>query len=343
MIQAAMYFALGLLTALLIVLVIMPAVWRRAVRLTRARVEASLPMTLAEIDADKDQLRANFAVANRKLELEADTLRNKLAEDIVERGRSRDEISGLTRARAALSDTVATLEERIAELSGALATSQNKLATASTEIAARERALSDLENRILELKTHLSAAQVLTEEQRLEMVARNTEMTNMADQLAAANTSEAASVAARDRSASELSMERDRLFAEQKRADGLAAGLAALESERISRLAELERGANDKRALEASLAAERDRANALALDIERYRTARPADREEERAENRRLRERLGEIAASVVHISQAMEGKAPVPADVATRAPDLTPAGGDPPAVGPIEVAGTRH
>lgn len=343
MIQAAMYFALGLLTAGLVVLVIMPAVWRRAVRLTRARVEASLPMTLAEIDADKDQLRANFAVANRKLELEAETLRNKLAEDIVELGRSRDEISGLTRARAALSDTVASLEERIAELSGALATSQNKLTTATTEIAARERTIADLESRISELKAQLSAALVLTEEQRLEMVARNTEMTNMADQLAAANASEAAAVSARERLAAELSMERDRLFAEQKRADGLAAGLAALESERISRLAELERSANDKRALEASLAAERDRANALAREIEQVRTARPADREDERAENRRLRERLSEIAASVVHISQAMESKAPLPAEVAARAPDLAPANGDTPDAGPLGVAGTRH
>ncbi len=344
MIQAAMYFALGLLAASLIVLVFMPAVWRRAVRLTRARVEASLPMTLAEIEADKDQLRANFAVANRKLELEAETLRQKLAEDVVERGRSRDEISALTRARAALGETIATHEERIAELSGALATSQNKLATATTEIAARERMLSDLENRITDMKAQLARAEVLTEEQRLEMVARNTEMTNMADQLVAAQASETAALAARDHLSAELSMERDRLFAEQKRADGLAAGLAALESERISRLAELERGANDKRSLEASLAAERDRANTLAREIEQARSNRPVDREDERAENRRLRERLGEIAASVVHISQAMEGKAPLPAAAAVeRAPEHAPTGSDAPEASPLGVAGTRH
>ena len=70
MIQAAMYFALGLLTAGLLVLLLAPVIWRRAVRLTRARIEASVPMTRAEIEADKDRLRADFAVSNRRLEVE---------------------------------------------------------------------------------------------------------------------------------------------------------------------------------------------------------------------------------------------------------------------------------
>ena len=342
MITAAMYFALGLLTAGILALAIMPAVWRRAARLTRARVEESLPLTLAEIEADKDQLRANFAVANRKLELDVETLRTRLAEDAVERGRSRDEVTALTRARAALSDTVAGLEERVAELTGALITTENKVATATAEIAARDRGMADLEDRIADLKAQLSATQVLTEEQRVEMVARNTEIANLANRAAAAAATETAATNARDKLAAELSMERDRLYSEQKRADGLAAGLAALEAERIARLAELERTGNDKRALEAGLVAERERARALAAELEHLRAGRPADRDDEAS---KLRERLREIAASVVRISQAMDAKPPLPADVvASRSPDLTPANGDPPdADHPLTVAGTRH
>ena len=56
-----MYFALGLLAAGLLALVVTPAIWRRAMRLARARIEAGVPLTRAEIDADKDQLRAGFA------------------------------------------------------------------------------------------------------------------------------------------------------------------------------------------------------------------------------------------------------------------------------------------
>lgn len=371
MIQAAMYFALGLLAAGLVVLVIMPAVWRRAVRLTRARVEASLPMTLAEIEADKDQLRANFAVSNRKLELEAETLRNRLAEDTVARGRSRDEISALTRARAALAESVAALEERVAELSGALATSENKLATATTEIAVRDRAMSDLDNRLADLKSELAAAQVSSEEQRVEMVARNTEVANMADRMATAVAAQADAEATGDKLAAELSFERDRLYAEQKRADGLAAGLAALEAERISRLAEIERTGADRRSLETTLAAERQRAVALARELEGHRSAsgtNPADAmeldnlrkalaaaERDRAdllnrlsvENNLLRERLGEVAASVARIGSSPDSKGPLPVDPAPLRSTPATAAADEPALAdysPAErVAGTRH
>jgi regulator of replication initiation timing len=366
-----MYFALGLLAAGLVVLVIMPAVWRRAVRLTRARVEASLPMTLAEIEADKDQLRANFAVANRKLELEAETLRGRLAEDTVARGRSRDEVSALTRAKAALGETVAALEERVAELSGALATTENKLATATTEIAVRDRAMSDLDNHLADLRAELAAAQVGSEEQRVEMVARNTEVANIADRLKAAAATQAQAETERDRLATELSMERDRLYAEQKRADGLAAGLAALESERISRLAELERAAGDRRTLESNLAAERQRTVAITRELEAGRSMNGANSaaaaeldqlrqalaaaERDRTdllnrlsvENSLLRERLGEVAASVARIGQASDSKAPLPVEPAplrsTPAAPPSPAT-DEPAIGDFPLAtGTRH
>jgi hypothetical protein len=62
LIENMMYFALGLLVAGLIALIIMPAVWKRAVRLTKRRIEAATPITLSEFRADKDQLRAEFAL-----------------------------------------------------------------------------------------------------------------------------------------------------------------------------------------------------------------------------------------------------------------------------------------
>jgi regulator of replication initiation timing len=324
-IQAALYFALGLLTACLVVLVIMPAIWRRAVRLTRARVEASLPMTLAEIESDKDQLRANFAVANRKLELEAETLRGKLAEDTVTGGRTRDELSALTRARAALGETVAALEERVAELSGALATSENKLATAATEIAVCDRAMSDLDNRIADLKAEVAAALVSSEEQRVEVVARNTEVANMSDRLATAIAAQKEAETHRDRITAELALERDRLYAEQKRADGLSAGLAALEAERISRLAELERTSADRQSLARELEVHRaGKGAAPAAEVDGLRKALAAAERERSdllarlsAENDRLRDRLGEVAASVARMGQPADTK-PLPPSAET-------------------------
>jgi hypothetical protein len=48
---------------------IVPLVHNRAVRLTTKRIEASTPLSLAEIRADKNHLRAEFAISTRRLEM----------------------------------------------------------------------------------------------------------------------------------------------------------------------------------------------------------------------------------------------------------------------------------
>ena len=63
MIEPIMYFGIGFLVAALIGLVVVPLVHGRAVRLTMRRLEAAAPLSMAEIQADKDQLRAEFAMA----------------------------------------------------------------------------------------------------------------------------------------------------------------------------------------------------------------------------------------------------------------------------------------
>ena len=63
MIDIAIYSALGFLLGCLLGLVLAPPLWNRAVRLTTRKLEATMPMSLAEIQADKDQLRAEFALS----------------------------------------------------------------------------------------------------------------------------------------------------------------------------------------------------------------------------------------------------------------------------------------
>ncbi|MBK1794816.1 hypothetical protein JHL21_09920 [Devosia sp. WQ 349] len=82
LVENIMYFVLGLLLAGLMALVIMPAVWRRAVRLTKRRIEAATPISMAEFRADKDHLRADFALQTRRLELTIESLRQRLSEQL---------------------------------------------------------------------------------------------------------------------------------------------------------------------------------------------------------------------------------------------------------------------
>ena len=69
MIEPIMYLAIGFLVSMLCGLMIVPLVHNRAVRLTTRRLEAATPLSMAEIQADKDQLRAEFAMSARRLEM----------------------------------------------------------------------------------------------------------------------------------------------------------------------------------------------------------------------------------------------------------------------------------
>lgn len=110
MIEAIMFSAIGFLTATLLALLTLPAVWRRAVRLTRKRIEGAIPVSVAEILADKDEQRAIFAVDVRRLELEVEKLQARAASQWGEVTRQAEELRARQETIERLSDELATLQ-----------------------------------------------------------------------------------------------------------------------------------------------------------------------------------------------------------------------------------------
>ena len=68
MIELILVFLLGALASGLLILLFLPALWGRAVRLSTRRLEMQLPLSMKEIIAERDQLRAEFAATQRRLE-----------------------------------------------------------------------------------------------------------------------------------------------------------------------------------------------------------------------------------------------------------------------------------
>jgi hypothetical protein len=95
MIEYVMLFGLGFLVASLAALLIFPLVHARATRLATRRLLAELPVSMREIQADRDLLRAEYAVSTRKLELAIERLKERMARQWVELGRKEDEINRL--------------------------------------------------------------------------------------------------------------------------------------------------------------------------------------------------------------------------------------------------------
>ena len=105
-----MTVALGFLVAILGVIVIAPAYRRRVVRLTTDAIRQSIPITEAEIRADKDRLRAQFAIRVHKLEAQAEQQSLAAARQLVEMNRRDARITELNTELEALR---AGLEENI--------------------------------------------------------------------------------------------------------------------------------------------------------------------------------------------------------------------------------------
>ncbi len=142
LIENGLYFALGFLASALFALMVMPSVWHRAVRLTKKRIEAATPMTMAEFRADKDQLRAEFALTTRRLEKNVELLRSRLANEIAERDRARIEIAALKSERDRHQDVIdekeayeADLNRRVLDLERQSAELAQRLRQRDMEIA----------------------------------------------------------------------------------------------------------------------------------------------------------------------------------------------------------------
>jgi hypothetical protein len=153
-IENMMYFALGLLIAALFATILMPAMWQRAVRLTKKRIEAATPVSMAEFRAEKDQLRAEHAIAMRRMETTIETLRRRLANELRDTSRRSVE-ADLSAQRRAHQEIVAEFEAREDKLRRRALDVEKEVASLAQRLRMRER---ELEDKITELRA-LRAAQ----------------------------------------------------------------------------------------------------------------------------------------------------------------------------------------
>ena len=94
-IQTGMLVALGCFIASLVWLLLASAFWSRAVRLTTDRLKRSMPISEAEIKADRDRLRAEHAIKVHSIEKRLDQARLERARHLIDINRRDARISAL--------------------------------------------------------------------------------------------------------------------------------------------------------------------------------------------------------------------------------------------------------
>jgi chromosome segregation ATPase len=143
MIESIMYFGVGFLVAALLGLLFIPLVHNRAVRLTMKRLEASTPLSISEIRADKDQLRAEFAVSTRRLEMKIEKLKAQTTPQLAELGKKTDAINQLKKELAENKEANLALEARTRTLRDQLRATEEELQVKSNALLEADRQLAD--------------------------------------------------------------------------------------------------------------------------------------------------------------------------------------------------------
>lgn len=181
MIQSILFFILGFLCAGFLALMIAPAVWRRAVTMTRKRIEASVPLTLPEIQADKDRMRAEFAMSTRRLEMSFKAFRDKANAQIIEINRNREELKSLTRERDGKNDALTAMETKAAELRAEVAKREEQLQRMGEKLTAAERAVTERAHELDKLGRLYDDATFSSSSRQIELVARESELERLSD------------------------------------------------------------------------------------------------------------------------------------------------------------------
>jgi len=184
MIEPIMFFGLGFLASSLLGLIIVPFVHGRAVRLTVRRLEAATPLSMAEIQADKDQLRAEFAMSTRRLEMSVDQLKGKSTGQLADLGKKNDVINRLKMELGEKAATIFALEARDRGIKDQLRATEDELGVKTNTLRETERNLADKEAELTRATANLSEQTATSDSQRVEIVALKTQVDTLKDQVA---------------------------------------------------------------------------------------------------------------------------------------------------------------
>ena len=134
-----MYFLLGFFIAGLLAVMFLPTLWRRARRLTLRQLETQLPISMAEVEAERSLLRAKSAFRERWLEQKLDAL---------------------TASKARAMADVSRRVTQIADLDARLRQAETRAVTLQTQLGETEKVANDT---MLRLNSTVSELEALRE------------------------------------------------------------------------------------------------------------------------------------------------------------------------------------
>src|ERR1700716_615173 len=253
MIEPIMYLAIGFLVSMLFGLMIVPLVHNRAVRLTTKRLEAATPLSMAEIQADKDQLRAEFAMSARRLEMSVDQLKNKTTSQLAELGKKSDAINRMKLELGEKNATIFALEAREKAIKEQLRATEEEFGTKTVSVRSAEQALADKQNDLAKLSAELSDRSMMAESRQVELVAMRAQVDALKSRVGDAEKEFAATQARLEQERSDAEKATRELTEARSRVENLSQRVTDLDRQLIVQVKEAEMLGNRVNDLESRL------------------------------------------------------------------------------------------
>ena len=133
--ETLLLVVLGFSLAALIFLFVGRFIWSLALRLGSRRMQRQVPTTVAELQTERDRLRAEYAMISQKLGARLEHAKTRMAEHMAEAMRNRNRVGQLVADLNASEATAAALRREIAELHSRATGLTASLAAANAETA----------------------------------------------------------------------------------------------------------------------------------------------------------------------------------------------------------------
>jgi chromosome segregation ATPase len=178
-IEYALLFALGFLAATLTGLLVAPAIQKRIVKFTEARMRATMPLSPQEVRAQKDMARAAFAAENARLAQNLRREREKHTLEMVKNEKLLAQAAAIGTENAELNAQIADMNVEAGDMRSALRREEMKSEQLRNALDAADREIRNRTADIDRLNASIGRLTSDIDDLKIDLASRDTAMENL--------------------------------------------------------------------------------------------------------------------------------------------------------------------
>ena len=167
-----------------IAVMVVPALWRRAGQHERKRIEASMPLSREELEAQIGAVRAEYAMALRRLEIKSDAAKQKAAQDFVAINLLKEEIHSLKMKLEETEEALVDATDERDELAAQLSSAEKENREQQAKLESIEESLAETTREVEQISRLYEEASLTSSSRQIELVARETEIDHLKETIA---------------------------------------------------------------------------------------------------------------------------------------------------------------